>query len=189
MMRVVISARCALWWLIVLCASLGQAASDDREGAQHPMRQQLIGAWRLVSIEYSGLGGPIIDPFYQADSTGIIVYDSSGWMSVHIVAPNRQAWDVPASRLSSAALAQNVQLKAAAFDTYYAYFGTWDLDEATSVVVHHVKSSLIPAETGLNYSQKVTLEGGRLIFTTRNGNKGEEAVRRKVWERIAGVAE
>ena len=37
MMRVVISARCALWWLIVLCASLGQAASDDREGAQHPM--------------------------------------------------------------------------------------------------------------------------------------------------------
>lgn len=57
------------------------------------------------------------------------------------------------------------------------------------MVVHHVKSSLIPAETGLDYSQKVTLEGGRLIFTTRNGNGGEETVRRKVWERIAGVAQ
>jgi hypothetical protein len=109
-------------------------------------------------------------------------------VSVHIVAPHRQAWDVPASRVASAAAAQDVQLKAAAFDTYYAYFGTWDLEEATSMVVHHVKSSLIPAETGLNYAQKVTLEGGRLIFTTRNGNAGQETVRRKIWERIAGVA-
>ena len=92
-------------------------------------------------------------------------------------------------RLSSARSCTERTVEGGAFDTYYAYFGTWDLDEATSVVVHHVKSSLIPAETGLNYSQKVTLEGGRLIFTTRNGNKGEEAVRRKVWERIAGVAE
>ncbi len=185
-MRVVVGARCALCWLIVLCAPLCQAASTDRDGAQHPMRQQLIGAWRLVSIDCSGPGGPIVDPFYQAGSTGIIVYDTSGWMSVHIVAPHRQPWDVPASRLSSAAAAQDVRLKAAAFDTYYAYFGTWDLDEATSVVVHHVKSSLIPGETGLNYSQKVTLESGRLIFTTRDAR--QETVRTKVWERIAGVA-
>jgi len=186
-MRVVIFARFALWWLIVLCAPLSQAASTARDGAQHLMRQQLVGAWRLVSIEYSGPLGPIVDPFYQADSTGIIVYDSSGWMSVHIAAPHRQAWDVPASRLSSAAAGQDVQLKAAAFDTYYAYFGTWDLDETASVVNHHVKSSLIPAETGLNYSQKVTLESGRLIFTTRDGKKGEETIRRKVWERILAL--
>jgi len=174
--------------LICLATPSGPAASLGRDGAPPLTRQQLIGAWRLVSIEYSGPSGPLVDPFYQADSTGIIVYESSGWMSVHIVAPHRRAWEVPASRLSSVAASQDTQLKAAAFDTYYAYFGTWDFDAATSVVNHHVKSSLIPAESGLDYAQKATLEDGKLIFTVRSGNNGEQTTRRKIWERITGVA-
>ncbi len=56
------------------------------------------------------------------------------------------------------------------------------------VVNHHVKSSLIPAESGLDYAQKVTLEDGKLIFTVRSGNNGEETTRRKICERITGVA-
>jgi hypothetical protein len=177
----------AFLWLTCMYTPLCHAAPADRGSPPHVTRQQLIGAWRLVRIEYAGPSGPIVDPFYQADSAGIIIYDSSGWMSVHIVAAHRQAWEVPESRLSSStATAQDAPLKAAAFDTYYAYFGTWDLDEAASVVNHHVMSSLIPAETGLSYAQQVTLESGRLIFTTRSGNKGGETIRRKVWERAAG---
>ena len=179
---------------ICLCAPLQPVAlaavapPADHGDPAHLARQDLVGAWRLVRIEYSGPHGPIADPFYQADSTGVIIYDSSGWMSVHIVAPHRQAWEVPASRLSSIAMSQDLKLKAAAFDTYYTYFGTWDFDEATSVVTHQVKSSLIPAETGLNYAQKATLESGRLVFTVRSGSKGQETVRRKIWERVAGDA-
>jgi hypothetical protein len=170
--------------LIGLCLPLLPAASADRGDSSQLTRQDLIGAWRLVRIEYAGPRGPIVDPFYQADSTGIIIYDSSGWMSVHIAAPHRRGWEVPASRLSSIAMSQDMRLKAAAFDTYYTYSGTWDFDEATSIVTHHVKSSLIPAESGLNYAQKVTLESGRLIFTVRSGSKGQETVRRKIWERV-----
>jgi hypothetical protein len=181
-------ARFSLAWLICLCAPLCQAALPEHEGAVHPTREQLIGAWRLVKIDYSGPSGPIVDPFYQADSTGIIVYDSSGWMSVHIVAPHREASEIPASRVSSVSTAQDARLKAAAFDTYYAYFGTWDLDQARSTVTHHVQSSLIPAETGLSYTQTVTLENGRLVFTGYGEDKGEKTVRRKVWERITGGA-
>jgi hypothetical protein len=168
---------------ICLYAPLYPAASADRGDPAHLARQDLIGAWWLVRIEYSGPRGPIADPFYQPGSTGIIVYDSSGWMSVQIVAPHRRCWEVPAARLSSIAMSQDTQLKAAAFDTYYSYFGTWDFDAATSVVTHHVKSSLIPAESGLNYAQNATLESGRLVFTVRRGSKGEETVRRKIWER------
>jgi hypothetical protein len=176
--------RFSFFALLYLGASLCQAALPDPDGAAHVTRQQLIGAWRLVGIEYSGPDGPIVDPFYQADSAGIIIYDPSGWMSVHIVAPNRRSWAVPASRPASGATAQHQRLKAAAFDTYYTYSGTWDLDEATSVVIHHVKAALIPAETGVSYAQKVTLEGGRLIFAG-TGSKDEKIVRRKIWERIS----
>jgi Lipocalin-like domain len=175
------SRRFACFAWLILWAPLYQAGAEQPE-APHLTRQQLIGAWRLVRIEYSGPSGPLEDPFYQPGSTGIILYDSSGWMSVHIVAPGRPAWEVPASRTSSPAGARDAELKAAAFDTYYTYFGTWDLDEAASVVTHHVVSALIPAETGLRYTQKVTLEGGHLVFTNRSG-KGEEIVRRKIWER------
>jgi hypothetical protein len=183
-MRALGYARLGVLCLICLCALLHPAASADRGGTSRVARQDLIGVWRLVRIEYFGPHGPIVDPFYQAGSSGVIIYEPSGWMSVHIVAPQRQAWEVPASRLSPGAMSQDMSLKAAAFDTYYTYFGTWDFDEATSAVTHHVKSSLIPAESGLNYAQMATIENGRLIFTVRTGSKGEETVRRKVWERI-----
>jgi hypothetical protein len=170
----------ALRIFIALClASLVQAG----EGG-HITKEQLIGAWRLVSMEYRGPDNASVDPFYQPDSTGLIIYDPSGWMSVHIVGPHRQAWKVPASRLPTTGSPQDSALKAAAFDTYYAYFGTWDLDETRSVVTHHVASALLPAEDGLSYAQQIALENGRLIFTTRSGPEGRQTVRRKIWERL-----
>jgi hypothetical protein len=169
-----------------ILAPICAAAPADCGGTAHVTRQQLIGAWRLIGIEYSDSSGQIADPFYQANSTGLIVYDSSGWMSVHISAPHRPAFEVPASR-STPTTAREAPLKAAAFDTYYAYFGTWDLDEASSVVTHHVESSLIPAESGLRYAQKAAIEGNRLIFTVCTATRGEQTVRRKIWERVPPV--
>lgn len=179
-------ARWSLLSLMLTCVPQGGAMTDN--GATPPLtRRQLIGAWKLVRIEYSGPRGPAADPFYQAGSTGLIIYDSSGWMSVQITAPHRPAWKIPDAR-PAAATSQDEQLKAAAFDGYYAYYGTWDFDAAKSVVIHHIQSSLIPAEDGMDYAQEVSLEHGRLIFTTREGKKGAESVRRKIWERVPGAA-
>ncbi len=181
-------ANLSVLWVIGLCVPLCGAAAPEQDGVALRTRQELVGAWRLVGIEYSDRSGPLVDPFYQAGSTGIIIYDASGWMSVHIGAPHRKAWNVPESRLPPDAGAPDSALKAAAFDSYYAYFGTWDFDETKSVVTHHVKSSLIPAETGLDYPQKVTLENGHLIFTGHGGAPGRETTRIKIWERVSGVA-
>jgi hypothetical protein len=171
-----------LFWLSLLGPF--RCDAGPHEGARiEPSRQQLIGAWRLVAIEYSGPQGQAVDPFYQTGSSGIIIYDSSGWMSVQISSQNRPKWEVPAVRIPRPAK-RDAALKAEAFDTYYSYYGTWEFDAAASVVTHHVKSSVIPAETGLDYAQTVTLEDGRLIFTVRSGSPGMETVRKKVWERL-----
>jgi hypothetical protein len=167
--------------VILFAASLVHAA-----GGEPIKREQLIGAWRLVSMDYRGPDNSSVDPFYQPGSTGLLIYDSSGWMSVHIVGPHRQAWKVPMSRSPTTDSPQDNALKAAAFDTYYAYFGTWDFDQAHAVVTHHVASALLPAEVGLSYAQQISLDDGRLIFTTRTGPKGRETMRRKIWERAAG---
>ena len=124
--------------LIWSCAVSGETAQAAADGAAGPTRQDLIGAWVLVRIEFSGPHGPLPDPFYQADSVGLLVYDSSGYMSVQIAAPHREAWAIPASR-GPATAAAHAQQKTTAFDTYYAYFGTWTYDPAASVVTHAVK--------------------------------------------------
>jgi hypothetical protein len=153
-------------------------------GSSAPLRRaDLIGAWHLIGMTYAGPDGRT-DPFYQADSTGLIVYDASGWMSVEIGAPRRTKWEVPAARRGPPDEKQ-APLKAAAFDSYYAYYGTWDFDERTSVVTHHVASALLPSEEGLDYSQAVALDHGRLVFTTHTGSPGREIVRTKTWQRAA----
>ena len=191
--RSLMLAACLLAALPAFAAAAGRVAAERgpaERGPAHLTRQQFIGAWRLVRIEYSDPRGPRDDPFYQAGSVGILLYDASGRMSCQIAAPHRPASEIPAVRAAGAETGTPGALrrKAAAFDSYYAYFGTWDFDAATSVVTHHVEASLIPAEAGLNYSQGVTLEGDRLIFTVRDATPGNETLRTKVWERLKGTA-
>jgi hypothetical protein len=183
-------ARAHARWALLLLISLGVASCHLSEpkpgGASHATRRELVGAWRLLSIRCIGPNGPAIDPFYGTDSTGILVYDPSGWMSVQIVGSHRPAMQATASRPTLSDTAQDTQLKAEVLDTYYAYFGTWHYDEVNSTVVHDVKSSLISGETGKSYSQKVFLEGGHLIFATRCETTGGANVQEKVWERVTG---
>ena len=162
--------------------SLPSEAAPRDPRALRTAGQQIIGAWRLLAIEYSGPHGETLDPYYQKGSSGIIIYDPSGWMSVQITAPNRRKGEIAAVRVPRPD--GEAASKAEAFDTYYSYYGTWDYDAATSVVTHHVKSSIIPAETGLDYAQTITLESGHLVFTVRSGSPGAETVRRKIWERL-----
>lgn len=167
--------------LICLPPPCGSAARD--RAAPPPARQSLIGAWRLVAIDYVGPDGETVDPFYQAGSQGIIIYDASGWMSVQIAAPDRRTFKVPETRVPRIEGAGQ-PLKAEAFDTYYSYFGTWDYDAAAAVITHHLTSSVIPAESGMSYAQSVAFEGERLILTVRGGTAGGRTVRRKVWEKL-----
>ena len=180
------SARARRWrkaWIYILAA--GVSAWGSPVAATEPLtREKLIGTWHLVRIEYSDPQGARVDPFYQAGSSGLLIYDPSGWMSVLIVGPHRRSFEVPSARVVPDSDPEHTSLKAAAFDSFYAYDGTWELNVATSELVHHVVSSLLPAESGMTYTQRVTLEGGRLVFSNRSGKVGEQTVRRKIWSRL-----
>src|SRR5664279_684853 len=47
--------------------------------------EQLVGAWRLVSVETLRPNGEVIYPFYGKHPEGLLVYDRAGWMSAQIV--------------------------------------------------------------------------------------------------------
>jgi Lipocalin-like domain len=162
-----------------------QSAQPSPTAAQKLTKQAIVGAWRLVSIDYSGPNGALADPVFGPNPQGIIIYEQSGWMSVQIVTANRPVMTRPATRTSGVVTPDDAKLAARAFDTYYAYFGTWDYNADTSVITHHLESSLLPYETGLDYRREMTFDGVRLKLIARSQERGEERQRTLVWTRVS----
>jgi hypothetical protein len=165
-------------FLLLLAVRPGSAAPT---AAGHVTRHDLAGAWRLVRIDYRGPRGALEDPFYHRGSAGLLMYDRSGAMSVQIAGVDRPALEVPAARPAEGGAAAATTL-----DSYYAYYGTWDLDTVRATVTHHVTHALYATEDGSGYTQEVALIDGRLVMTNRHREGDGEYVRTKTWERVAG---
>ena len=147
--------------------------------------EAIFGAWRLVSVDYSGPNGSLVDPVFGPNPQGVLIYDRSGWMSVQIVTANRPTMARPASRTSGVVTAEDARLAAQAFNTYYAYFGTWELDAANSVITHHLQASLLTYETGVEYRREATFDGEHLKLIARSQQDGEARQRTLVWMRVS----
>jgi len=184
-MRRVITALLSCGLAMSFWVHRAQSAQPSPTAAQKLTKQAIVGAWRLVSIDYSGPNGALADPVFGPNPQGIIIYEQSGWMSVQIVTANRPVMTRPATRTSGVVTADDAKLAAGAFDTYYAYFGTWDYNADTSVITHHLKSSLLPYETGLDYRREVTFDGVHLKLIGRSQERGEERQRTLVWTRVS----
>jgi len=164
----------------------GALCAADAGHGRATTRQDLVGAWRLLDIDVEGPAGREADPFYGNGSRGLLIYDASGWFSVQIEGSGRPALQVPSVR--GAVLEQSdstTRLKAAALDSYYAYYGTWSFDQATSTVTHHAKGALYPAEDDATYPQHVEVVGKRMIFTRTQNVAGHSTVQTKRWERVS----
>ncbi len=177
-------AQALLWTLALLSAGPQHLAAGEASAAVSATRRDLIGAWRLVSIDIEGPGGTRADPFYNTVASGLLIYDASGSVSVQIVGTPRPTVEIPASRAQLAGDPHTARLKAMLLDTYYAYFGTWEYDPQTSTVTHRVRSSLYPSEAGVSYAQHVQRYGSRLVFTRTLASTAGNTVQKKVWERI-----
>jgi hypothetical protein len=57
-------------------------------------------------------------------------------------------------------------------DNYVAYCGRWELDEASSVVRHHVELASVPAWPGTILERTAHLDGGKLVLTTPVDERG-----------------
>jgi hypothetical protein len=169
--------------LLVGVLSIGAAGP----AAHWTTREDLVGAWHLVKIDVQGPAGAGIDPFYGSGSEGLLIYDRDGWFSVQIMSAPRPALAVPGTRPAAPGGA-DAAAKEAALDSYYAYYGTWTFDAASSTVTHHATGALYPSESRATYSQAVQVEGDRMTFTRTTGTPPDRTVQTKTWERVRRVA-
>jgi hypothetical protein len=169
----------------MMLAAAGSLCAADAGHGPRTTRRDLVGAWRLVDIDVEGAGGREADPFYGKGSRGLLIYDASGWFSVQIEGSGRPALPVPSVRPTVAQNEGTARLKATVLDSYYAYYGTWSFDPATSTVTHHAKGALYPAEDDATYPQHVEVVGNRMSFTRTQSVGGHSTVQTKRWERVS----
>ena len=108
--------------IVVASCGLSQAQSTHR-GDARPEKERLISAWHLVRIDSPGADGKSIE---IPQPTGMLIYTRDGHMSVQLM------YTRSASALS------NEYVK----NGYEASFGSYDVDEATHTVTHHVEGSV-----------------------------------------------
>ena len=164
-MRVIVS-------LVLLSASLlAQTA------APAPTVAQLVGTWKLVSIEDTMKDGKV-QPSAQfgPHPHGFIMYEPDGYMCATIMNGDRPAWKDQAKPTDAE--------KIAYYDTLIAYCGSYKLDSATSTVTHYPEVAWTPAYVGSTQPRPFRLEGNRLIITVSRGISDPSIQKRVLmWER------
>lgn len=111
-----------LGMLVLLLAACGisQPTSAEKKGISVSDREKLIGAWRLVSI-----AGPDGKAVTTGVPIGMLIYTRDGHMSVQLMYPET------AGNLSNEYV----------HNGYEASFGSYDLNEASHTITHHVQGS------------------------------------------------
>ena len=138
-------------------------------------KEAIVGTWKLISSE-TVIGENNSRPNYWMGSnpTGVIIYDSTGYMSVQIMRDSR-----PTFQSGDRWMASSEELKVA-FEGYYAYFGTYEVNEKEGFVLHHVQGSLWPDEVGVTYKRMFKISRNRIMLTT------PELIR-LTWKRVEKV--
>lgn len=141
-----------------------------------------VGAWRLVSWETRSAAGDVSHPYGEAPE-GQIIYTSNGQMSAQLMNPGAALPEVAGSS------DEDVIAQVAA--TFFAYHGTYSLDESARTVTHHVSGSLAPSWVGTDQVREYEFLSDdrlRLSAVIKNGEVAREAgvTGRQilVWQRI-----
>lgn len=139
---------------------------------------ELVGTWALVATEWRRADGRHANPF-GPNAVGVLAYDDAGNMSAQVMRAERPA--PPPDHANGIETAM-----ASAFAGYIAYFGTYEIDRATSVVRHHVIGSAFPSWVGSVPNRRFMIDGDRLTLSDSVSAADETAVEAStVWQRIA----
>lgn len=153
----------------VAFAVLVPVTSWGQTGAPRGSAAPLIGTWRLVEFKdmenatgaRDAAGRPVYK--YGEQPLGLFIYTADGYVSIQIANPANPKCVVKIDTRDDVSLpvCTPAQREARAFT---AYWGTYTVDMAAGVVVHHVKSDSGNGYAGTDQSRPFRLDGDRLVI-------------------------
>jgi len=142
------------------------------------MTQKLAGAWKLVSFVYHRPSGDLVYPLGK-DAIGSLLYHADARFSMQISRHDRPVFTTDYFEHLDP---EEIRI---AVCGYFAYFGTYRVNQAKKVVTHLVDGSLFPNWVGSEQVRRFSLSGDRLILEKPPRAQGKEhRTGRQVWERV-----
>ncbi len=117
-----------------------------------------VGTWRFVSAVSTRSNGERTYPF-GPDAAGVIIWDALGNFAAQIIRRDTPRF---ASGGLRTATPDEVQR---AYAGVVAYFGTYEVDEPSSVVTHHVEASWNPNMVGVDQLRRFQFSEDRLTLS------------------------
>ena len=118
----------------------------------HTLRSKLIGVWKLMSFNFVPSDGSPSYPGLGPKPIGMLIYTGTGYMAAQLGSSDRTAQDPCQSLL----------------DSYLAYAGTFEVDEAAQCVTHFVDMSLYPDWVDVPQPRLARFTEGALELITRD---------------------
>jgi Lipocalin-like domain len=164
---------------VISALSLVPFASAKTNGTS--VRKKFIGVWKLISGESKDEGTGEVRYPWGKNPVGRLTYDDAGRVFAQLMNPGRRSVGGMANRGAAAAIATaSAEDMREMLTGFNAYFGTFDVDEPSRTVTHHLQSALIPSWVGTDQRRKYEFSGSnRLIMF----NTASNASYRLVWHR------
>lgn len=161
-----------------LAFAMFSAVGNSPAAEPGPLAQTLVGTWRIVDYLAVRADGNELRPM-GTGLQGYIMYAADGYVSVNLTKPGR------AKYASGDIMLATEQERAAAAESYFAYAGTYQVDEAARFVLHRVQFSLIPNWMDTEQRRLIFLDGDNLELRSPGPVTvaGEPRVLRILWRR------
>jgi len=154
-MENIMNRRTALALTTIALAGL----AGDVAAQQRSLKDQLVGAWTLVSSETTAQNGSK-ERFYGPNPKGVLILDASGRYASVQGRPDR------AKAKSPSRFAITTEELGTAARAFAANFGTWSVNEADKSLTRRFEGALVPNNEGSEQKSIVSLTGDELKLTT-----------------------
>lgn len=164
--------------IALLCIALILPAGDAL-AQQKTLKQQLQGAWTLVSIDTIAPDGTKRQS-YGSNPKGVLILDPSGRYAYVAGRPDRPKFKATGSARSAARSEATAEEFAAAAREFTANFGTWSINEADKTLIRKYEIALIPNNDRNETKASVSLVEDELTLTIipTAGGRNETLYRR-----------
>jgi len=136
---------------------LGQHPGVVQARAAQSVRERFVGTWRLVVDENISREGKVTYPDVGPHGVGYLIYAPDGHMCVGLMNPDRPKWKEPREPTEKE--------KIALFDSFYAYCGRYEINEAEHVMMHLPEMASTPDYVNSKQPRPYSFEGDRVTFS------------------------
>ncbi len=117
---------------------------------QGTLKQQLVGAWTLVSYDFTASDGTKQQPF-GANPKGTLIFEAGGRYAELFGRPDRPKFKAPVQ--------PTTEERAAAQQGFAANFGSWSVSETDKTLTRHFEGALVPNNEEREIKSSVSLTG------------------------------